>query len=231
MIRVILAATDGSGHAKKAVALASELAAKCKARLVLLHVLLRDAPSTTLRQIAKRRSLTKEQRDLLDNYEAQGIIELAEHFPAWAQCESVLRPPAIIGMRASRFEGMIRAAHPTWPEPGIQGALANFEIRADGTVAPWLTLDRHMKILRSLWEHRPSQRFPEIAVPVMLAPADTGSNPAWTADKRAGIAAAESTLAVSRTHWFAPADHDLHAQFPDRLATHLIDAVNDGFFV
>jgi len=78
MIRVILAATDGSGHAKKAVALASELAAKCKARLVLLHVLLRDAPSTTLRQIAKRRSLTKEQRDLLDNYEAQGIIELAE---------------------------------------------------------------------------------------------------------------------------------------------------------
>ena len=160
-----------------------------------------------------------------------GIIELAEHFPVWEKCEVALRPPSIIGMRASRFEGMIRAAHPTWPEAGIQGALANFEIRDDGTVAPWLTLDRHMQILRSLWEHRPSQRFPEITVPVMLAPADTGTNPGWTADKRAGIVAAESALASSRTHWFSPADHDLHAQFPERLATHLVDAVNDGFFV
>lgn len=78
MIRVILAATDGSGHAKKAVALASEIAAKCKARLVVLHVLLRDARSDTLRQVVKRGSLTKAQRDMLDNYEAEGMVALAE---------------------------------------------------------------------------------------------------------------------------------------------------------
>ena len=70
----------------------------------------------------------------------------------------------------------------------------------------------------------------EIVVPVMLAPADTGQNPSWTSDKREAIEIAERLLPVSRTHWFAPADHDLHAQHPDRLAQHLIDAVADGFF-
>ncbi len=78
MIRVILAATDGSDHAKKAVALASEVAAKFKAKLVLLHVLLRDVRSDALRQTAKRSSLTKSQREMLDNYEAEGMVALAE---------------------------------------------------------------------------------------------------------------------------------------------------------
>jgi nucleotide-binding universal stress UspA family protein len=69
MIRTIVAATDGSDHAGKAVAIAGELAGKCGAELVLLHGLLRDANSATLHQVANRRALNKEQRDLLDNYE------------------------------------------------------------------------------------------------------------------------------------------------------------------
>ena len=159
-----------------------------------------------------------------------GMIELGTHFPSWDRCAETLKPPPIAGMRASRMESFLRSAHGSWPESGIRGAMANFELRNDGTIAPWLTLERHMKILRSLWEHRPSSLYPEIVVPVMLAPADTGTNPNWTADKRRAIETAEELLPRSRTHWFAPADHDLHAQFPDRLARHLLDAVADGFF-
>lgn len=69
MIRTIVVAYDGSDHAKKALALASEIGAKFGARLVVLHALLRDASSETLRKLATKRDLTKEQRDLLDNYE------------------------------------------------------------------------------------------------------------------------------------------------------------------
>jgi len=159
-----------------------------------------------------------------------GMIELGTHFPSWNSCAEALRPPDLVGMRATRMEGFIRSAHGSWPEAGIQGAMANFELRDDGTIAPWLTLDRHMKILRALWQHRPSSLYEEIVIPVMLAPADTGTNPAWTTDKRRAIETAERLLPTSRTHWFAPADHDLHAQHPDRLARHLIDAVDDGFF-
>jgi len=159
-----------------------------------------------------------------------GIIELADRFPRWEDCEEALKPPPLLGMRATRIEGMLRAAHPNWPEAAIEGQMANFEIREDGTIAPWLTFDRHLLVLRGLWEHHPFSRFPEITVPVMFAPADTGTDPAWTAGKREGIAKAEAVLGRSRTHWFAPADHDLHAQFPERLAEHFVDAVEDGFW-
>jgi pimeloyl-ACP methyl ester carboxylesterase len=159
-----------------------------------------------------------------------GFIELARRFPDWDECARALRPPVLTGMRATRLEGMLRAAHPSWPETAIQGTMANFEVGPDGTIAPRLTLERHLLVLRGLWEHHPSTRFPEIEVPVMFAPADTGTDAEWTADKRAAIAAAEAALRRCRTHWFAPADHDLHAQHPHRLAAHLLAAVADGFW-
>jgi hypothetical protein len=44
------------------------------------------------------------------------------------------------------------------------------------------------------------------------------------------VAAAEGALAKVRTHWFSPADHDVHAQHPVELATLMSDLVSDGFF-
>lgn len=77
MIKTILVATDGSDHAKKALTLASDLAAKYGARLVLAHVLLTNARSETLRALATRKGLSKRLRDLLDNYEADFQMEVA----------------------------------------------------------------------------------------------------------------------------------------------------------
>ncbi len=77
MIRTILVATDGSDHAKKALTLASDLAAKYGARLVLAHVFLSNAWAETLRALASRKGLSKRLRDLLDNYEADFQMEAA----------------------------------------------------------------------------------------------------------------------------------------------------------
>ncbi len=77
MIKTILVATDGSEHAKKALALASDLGAKYGARLLLVHVLLTNARSETLRALATRRGLSKVQRDLLENYEVDFHREVA----------------------------------------------------------------------------------------------------------------------------------------------------------
>lgn len=71
MIRTMLVATDGSEHAKKALRLASDIAAKYKARMVLLHVLMSNARSDTLRKLANRRALGKGLRERLDNYEVE----------------------------------------------------------------------------------------------------------------------------------------------------------------
>lgn len=157
-----------------------------------------------------------------------GTIELGARLPDWEEAARRMAPPKTAGTPLTALEAMFRRSHPDWPETGIQGALACFEVREDGTVAPWLTFERHMLILRALWEHRPSQLYSRIAVPVLLVPADSGES-AWTAGKRASIEAAAAALPRSRTRWFT-GDHDIHAQHPRELAELFHGCVEDGFF-
>jgi nucleotide-binding universal stress UspA family protein len=77
MIKTILVATDASKHGKKAVKISSELARSLKARLVIVHTLLFDAHSSSLRKIASRQGLTRDQRHLLDSYEIDTQLTLA----------------------------------------------------------------------------------------------------------------------------------------------------------
>lgn len=154
-----------------------------------------------------------------------GWIELAARFPDWATCERQLRPPTTGGMAAATIERGLREAHPDWPETGIQGALACFEVREDGTVAPWLTLERHLCVLRGLWEHRPSSRYPDLRMPVLLLPARHDGGAAHMGTE-AAVAVAEQALPVSRTTWL-DGDHDLHAQHPDLVADALLAAAQE----
>lgn len=78
MIRTILVATDASNHVKKAVSLASDMAYMYSARLVIVHALLRDATSATLRKLATRKALTKAQRHLIDTYEVEAHMTVAQ---------------------------------------------------------------------------------------------------------------------------------------------------------
>jgi pimeloyl-ACP methyl ester carboxylesterase len=150
-----------------------------------------------------------------------GFIELGGRFHTWEACCQALTPPRLTGTPASRMRQWMREAHADWPESGIDGSMANFEVRDDGTIAPWLTLERHLMILRELYEHRPSERYAHVGVPALLVPADTG-DVAWTSDKRAAVDAAITALPDGRVHWFSPADHDIHAQHPVELADVLV---------
>lgn len=159
-----------------------------------------------------------------------GIIELGTVFPKWDDCARRLQPPRLAGTRAGRLESAIRSMNADWPESGIIGSLSNFEFHEDGTISPWLTFERHMTILAELWRHRPSQLFPDIDLPILFLPADSG-DVNWTQDKERAIENALNALDRGRVHWFRPAHHDLHAQHPNRCAEVLIDQVKDGFLV
>ncbi|NNE82838.1 MAG: universal stress protein [Alphaproteobacteria bacterium] len=54
MIKTLIVPTDGSEHADKAVELAADLADKYKARLLILHSLLRGEPMVGLRSLCER---------------------------------------------------------------------------------------------------------------------------------------------------------------------------------
>lgn len=158
-----------------------------------------------------------------------GTIELAHAFPEWAECARTLSPPALAGMKFDRLRSYIRAAHPDWSNEAIDGQMHNMERLEDGTIRPWLTLERHLDVLRGLWEHSPSTLWNEIDIPILFTPAAKG-NDSHTESKRAQISRAVTSLRRGRAEWFEPADHDLHAQFPDRFASVVDDAISTGFF-
>lgn len=158
-----------------------------------------------------------------------GFLELQTHFPQWEECSIALRPPNLLGTPAARMRGYMQSAHPDWPQSGIDGSMANFEHLADGTIRPWLTLDRHLMILRGLWEHKPTHIYDNISVPVMFVPAE-GPGGVFSETKRHAIEHALQRVPKVRIEWFSPADHDLHAQHPVRFAQVVHKATTDGFF-
>ena len=158
-----------------------------------------------------------------------GTRDLADGFADWPTAEVALAPPPLAGMPASRFESLIRNAHPDWPEEGIEATIANMQLMPDGTIRPWLSREDHMAILRQLWEHRPSTRFVDVGVPVVIIPAEDGTNQRWMQGKRDSVARAAEALPRSAVRWI-PGDHDLHAQHPELVARLLDDATHPGFF-
>ena len=158
-----------------------------------------------------------------------GVIELAEWYPSWDDCLSALTPPTLDHLTLAELEARIRAQVPHFPERAIAAYLHCFRIRANGTVEARLARSRHLAILRSLWEHRPSTRWATLNAPTLLLLADTGEA-TRTAAKRRTEAAALAAGGNIRSLWFAPGHHDLHLQFPERVADVLVQAVRDGFF-
>jgi pimeloyl-ACP methyl ester carboxylesterase len=158
-----------------------------------------------------------------------GFLELQEHFPQWEECSVALRPPNLLGTPVSRMRGYMEGAHPDWPKTGIDGSMANFEQLPDGTIRPWLTLDRHLMVLRGLWEHKPTHIYKDITVPVMFVPAG-GPGGVFSDTKRHAVERALDSVPKVRVEWFSPADHDLHAQHPVRFAQVVHAATTDGFF-
>lgn len=62
-IRTVLIAVDGSEHARKAALVGAMIAARFSARVVLLHVLLRDIPLMKLRELARSHGMALDEFD------------------------------------------------------------------------------------------------------------------------------------------------------------------------
>jgi pimeloyl-ACP methyl ester carboxylesterase len=158
-----------------------------------------------------------------------GIIELADWFPTWEACVAALTPPRLDHLTPAELEARMRAWSPELPDRAIAAALACFRVREDGRVEPRLARDRHLEIVRSLWEHRPSTRYATLQTPTMLVwpiPETRRARPPSAAPRRRR---GRSTPRF-RSHWFSPAHHDVHSQHPDRVAELFATAARDGFF-
>jgi pimeloyl-ACP methyl ester carboxylesterase len=147
----------------------------------------------------------------------------------WDEIASDLRPPALAGLHRGQLAERIRHGHPDWSHEGVEHTLANFETLDDGTIRPWLSLDRHLQILRALWEHDHRAALPQISTPILTIAAGP-SDPGRAAQKRSALDAFAAAAPHCRAVWLDRTDHDIHVQRPEMLARLMLDALADGFF-
>ncbi len=145
-----------------------------------------------------------------------GWIDLPATFGSWEKCERALRPSVIDGLSPEKMHGWLTSAHPDWSATAIEATMANLRVRADGHLERRLPIDKHMMILRSMWNEPPGQFHPLITVPALLLPAMGPDEP-----KAARVTAAAELIRRSSIVWYEGADHDLHAQHPARVAADL----------
>jgi pimeloyl-ACP methyl ester carboxylesterase len=160
-----------------------------------------------------------------------GWISLHDRFTDFEDCWKALAPPRFDRIGYADLERRIRSSHPDWPAAGIDGTLANLVELPGGGVRARLAREHHASIVRSLYDGDPAQFYPLVTVPVLLVPA-VGQDPApgesdHDQRTRAAVVRAAAALPESRVRWYPGADHDLHAQHPDRLAADLLALAGD----
>ncbi|MBX6371067.1 MAG: alpha/beta fold hydrolase [Acidothermus sp.] len=151
-----------------------------------------------------------------------------DRFPTFEECWSVLAPPEFTGVRVDDMRRHLRSAHPDWPAESHEAVLGNFHILPDGTVRPRLDRDHHRSILYSLWSGNPRELYPLVDVPVLLVAAvgahlDPDTDHQLLGQEKPGILDACTMLRDVDVRWYVGADHDLHAQHPQRLAADLLE--------
>lgn len=130
-----------------------------------------------------------------------GHIQLAQRFATWEACAKALAPPEFAGANVSAMRERIVQMHSGWPPESIEATMANFRIE-DEQVFPRLPRATHMQILKELYNHdpRPSLRAGCPSLLVLAGPGEGFVNPGFD---RVNI---------------IDGDHDLHLQYPDRIA-------------
>jgi pimeloyl-ACP methyl ester carboxylesterase len=103
-----------------------------------------------------------------------GISDLRAVFGgSWSEAEPMMTPPEFSGVTADALKIWATAGALAEGSDGPTATailLGNFE-DVGGELRPRLTLDRHMRIARSLFEARPAEMLAAVRCPVLLVPA------------------------------------------------------------
>jgi len=161
-----------------------------------------------------------------------GFLEISA-FPdmTWERTLEMMSPPPLAGLKLETFLQGARnwpGLGSVWNDDVQEIVLANFRIDEDETIHPHLSRENHLKILRSLWEQKPSALWPHLRCPALLIPAASDPKDSrttiWMEHKRKAIALAEEHAPAVRVVWLEDTIHDVPLQRPREL----MEAI-DGF--
>jgi pimeloyl-ACP methyl ester carboxylesterase len=147
----------------------------------------------------------------------------------WEKIAVDLKPPPLAGTPRAQMLERMHGFHRSWDDEQIEMQMANFETMEDGAIRPWLTLDRHMQIVRALWDQKPSQLYERVTAPTLIAVAPAPDSPRMMR-KEHEVDEAQSAMKNARVRWFNDSVHDIHIDKPDDLAGWLLENLDEGFF-
>lgn len=152
-----------------------------------------------------------------------GIVDFQAHL-GLLEAERLLEPQPVWGLRLEELKLAIAGWLASLPAPEQQAIiLANYELKADGTVAPYLPFAPNMEIARALWAHRPPELYRELCVPTQVIQAipaephdpETAMFHRWRSEC---AALARTTINEVEVLEMIDTVHDVPVQRPERLA-------------
>lgn len=151
----------------------------------------------------------------------------------WEQISRDLAPPRFTGAPREVFLGWVRNGIPG-AGPDVEEIELNIvELRADDTVAPRLSFERHMRILRAMWDEDAESLFASVRAPTLyiLAEGLRGEDGATEEDgflaaKRRGAALAPQRMVAAprvEIDWMPDTVHDIPLQRSEELAVRMVN--------
>jgi len=143
----------------------------------------------------------------------------------WEKVRDLLSPTDLSGLSLKQLESRLRKPNQTWTitEEVIPSILDNYEIDQDEFVTPRLNHERHLQILKSIWEFDACACYPKLKCPVMMIPTqpkeplDRISQIRYEYRKK-GIEQARASIQNLSVHWMRDTVHDIPYQRPVELA-------------
>lgn len=146
----------------------------------------------------------------------------------WEEAEKRMAPPVLDGLTRSQFAEMAREwlVGPEWSDDVEAAVLANFEEQPDGTIRPRFPRDRHMQVVRAMWELSTSDLLPRLRCPTLLVPA-YGAAPAGAAEfvamKRGAVERAAAAIPEVSVVPMEHSVHDIPLHYPRELAATILE--------
>jgi pimeloyl-ACP methyl ester carboxylesterase len=153
-----------------------------------------------------------------------GFLELsARPGFTWEQAEREMAPPDLTQLTPQQLiEGAKRwALGQFWSDEVEAALLGNFAVEEDGTLRPHLSRANHMRVVRALWEQRPSELCPAVRCPTLFVAAERqseGRAREWLERKRESIERTRRLLNECQVRWFPDTSHDIPLHRPKELA-------------
>jgi pimeloyl-ACP methyl ester carboxylesterase len=148
----------------------------------------------------------------------------------WESLSGRLAPPRLEGMTVEAFMRMIRKETADWqPDEAVFPILlADFEVDEEDKITPRLSYERHMRILRAIWDFKAYERFIQVRCPVLMTPARPATPHSefeqnWVTAKERGVALAQENIQNLQVAWMEDTIHDIPLQRPVELARLISD--------